>query len=187
MYNTHNIYLSNTIVIVGTENESPWARSYDSCLSNNLYISVITLFLYPFVVIKHRPFFFSWRITGMILFSVIWLISDIFVWKLFSESCWTRQKKVKNDHFERGVSANFHRFHWFYFLTRTISSIIRFVPKKHNGCYYLWATAYHSAVPESCCSIFSFLYHLLWTNVFFLFLVTIVLPITSITDSDYLF
>ena len=38
------------------------------------------------------------------IFSVIYLISDIFLWKLLSESFWTRSEQVKNDHFERGCS-----------------------------------------------------------------------------------
>jgi hypothetical protein len=52
---------------------------------------------------------FSWQIlcttvsTSVLqewFFSVIQLISAIFLWKLISESCWTRLEQVKNYHFE---------------------------------------------------------------------------------------
>ena len=57
-----------------------------------------------------------------------WLISAIFLWKMFSESCWTRSEQVKNDHLEsrcRWFSAIFHWFQLFYFQTRIIPEYIK--------------------------------------------------------------
>jgi len=62
-------------------------------------------------------------ITEMIFFSVI------FLWKLFSESCWTRSEQVKNDHFIGGVDG----FSYF-----SLISVILFSNQDHPW-YYVYS------------------------------------------------
>ena len=85
------------------------------------------------------------------------MISAIFHWKLYSQSCWTQSDYVRNNHFKSRCrwcrTPVFHWFQLFYFITRIIPAIYqKYFASFYNVAYtdiiFLCEAFYGSLISE---------------------------------------